>query len=86
VRHWSLGHVSGFELFGCAHLHARAHWLGKFACKYLAQDEEHAKDKDLAATWPWVASLQAPSPIAERWWIFFTQAKHPQNLHYQAVG
>jgi len=44
------------------------------------------KNKELAATWPWVASLQAPSPIAERWWICFTQAKHPQNLHYQVVG
>lgn len=39
----------GFELFGFVHRHARAHWLGKFACKYLARAEEHAKDKDLAA-------------------------------------
>ena len=49
MRHWSLGRVSGFELFGCVHLLGHAHWLGMFACKYLARDEEHAKDKDLAA-------------------------------------
>ena len=49
MRHWSSEHVSEFELFGCAHRLAHAHWLGRFACKYLARDEEHAKDKDLAA-------------------------------------
>lgn len=40
-----------------------------------------------AATWPWAwaALLQAPSLIAERW-VFFAQAKHPQNLYYQVVG
>lgn len=40
-----------------------------------------------AATWPWTwaALLQAPSLIAERW-VFFAQAKHPQNLYYQVVG
>ncbi len=39
------------------------------------------------ATWPWAwaALLQAPSLIAERW-VFFAQAKHPQNLYYQVVG
>jgi hypothetical protein len=40
-----------------------------------------------AVTWPWAwaALLQAPSLIAERW-VFFAQAKHPQNLYYQVVG
>ena len=40
-----------------------------------------------AAAWPWVwaALLQAPALIAERW-VFFAQAKHPQNLYYQVVG
>ena len=40
-----------------------------------------------AANWPWAwaALLQAPSLIAERW-VFFAQAKHPQNLYYQVVG
>ncbi len=31
------------------------------------------------------ALLQAPGLIAERW-FFFAQAKHPQNLYYQAVS
>jgi len=40
-----------------------------------------------ATSWPWAwaALLQAPSLIAERW-VFFAQAKHPQNLYYQVVG
>ena len=40
-----------------------------------------------SALWPWVLAtvLQAPSLIAERW-VFFAQAKHPQNLYYQTVG
>ena len=39
------------------------------------------------STWPWLwaAWLQAPALIAERW-VFFAQAKHPQNLYYQVVG
>ena len=32
-----------------------------------------------------VTLLQAPALIAERW-VFFAQAKHPQNLYYQVVG
>ena len=51
----------GFELFGCVHRLGRAHWLGRFACKYLALigllpccmagtlPIEIAKDKELAA-------------------------------------
>ena len=35
--------------------------------------------------WAWAALLQAPALIAERW-VFFAQAKHPQNLYYQGVG
>ena len=35
--------------------------------------------------WAWAALLQAPALIAERW-VFFAQAKHPQNLYYQTVG
>jgi DMSO reductase anchor subunit len=40
-----------------------------------------------ASTWPWAwaALIQAPALIAERW-VFFAQAKHPQNLYYQVVG
>ncbi len=40
-----------------------------------------------ASTWPWAwaSLLQAPALIAERW-VFFAQAKHPQNLYYQVVG
>lgn len=40
-----------------------------------------------ASAWPWAwaALLQAPALIAERW-VFFAQAKHPQNLYYQVVG
>ena len=26
MRHWSWGHVSGFELFGCVHPLGHAHW------------------------------------------------------------
>lgn len=40
-----------------------------------------------AGTWPWLlaALLQAPGLLAERW-LFFAQAKHPQNLYYQTVS
>jgi DMSO reductase anchor subunit len=39
------------------------------------------------SSWPWVLALlvQAPGLIAERW-VFFAQAKHPQNLYYQVVS
>lgn len=39
------------------------------------------------ASWPWVlvVLVQAPGLIAERW-VFFAQAKHPQNLYYQVVS
>jgi hypothetical protein len=29
--------------------------------------------------------IQAPGLIADRW-LFFAQAKHPQNLYYQVVS
>ncbi len=37
--------------------------------------------------WPWMLAVlvQAPGLIAERW-VFFAQAKHPQNLYYQVVS
>jgi DMSO reductase anchor subunit len=40
-----------------------------------------------AAAWPWVLAIvvQAPGVLADRW-FFFAQAKHPQNLYYQAVN
>ncbi len=40
-----------------------------------------------SSAWPWVlaAVLQAPGVIADRW-LFFAQAKHPQNLYYQVVS
>jgi DMSO reductase anchor subunit len=40
-----------------------------------------------AGAWPWLlaALLQAPGLLAERW-LFFAQAKHPQNLYYQTVS
>ena len=36
---------------------------------------------------PWILALlvQAPGLLADRWY-FFAQAKHPQNLYYQAVS
>ncbi|CAN5348018.1 dimethyl sulfoxide reductase anchor subunit [soil metagenome] len=36
---------------------------------------------------PWVAAfiVQVPGLIADRW-MFFAQAKHPQNLYYQVVS
>jgi DMSO reductase anchor subunit len=39
------------------------------------------------SSWPWVLALvvQAPGLIAERW-VFFAQARHPQNLYYQVVS
>lgn len=40
-----------------------------------------------AAPWPWLAAAatQALGLLAERW-IFFAQARHPQNLYYQRVS
>ena len=40
-----------------------------------------------AGAWPWLLAtlVQAPGLLAERW-LFFAQAKHPQNLYYQAVS
>ena len=40
-----------------------------------------------SARWPWLAALlvQAPGLVADRW-LFFAQAKHPQNLYYQVVS
>jgi DMSO reductase anchor subunit len=36
--------------------------------------------------WWWAAvALQAPGLLAERW-LFFAQARHPQNLYYQTVS
>ena len=39
------------------------------------------------ASWPWCAAVlvQAPGLLADRW-LFFAQAKHPQNLYYQVVS
>jgi DMSO reductase anchor subunit len=39
------------------------------------------------AVFVWVLAvlLQAPGLVAERW-LFFAQAKHPQNLYYQTVS
>ncbi len=39
------------------------------------------------AAWPWAAAVlvQAPGLLADRW-LFFDQAKHPQNLYYQVVS
>jgi sulfite dehydrogenase (quinone) subunit SoeC len=40
-----------------------------------------------ASPLPWLlaALVQAPGLLAERW-LFFAQAKHPQNLYYQTVS
>jgi len=37
--------------------------------------------------WPWVAAVlvQLPGLMADRW-LFFAQARHPQNLYYQVVS
>ena len=40
------------------------------------------------ASWPLLAAaftLQYLGLLAERW-FFFAQAKHPQNLYYQAIS
>ena len=39
------------------------------------------------AAWPWLLAvlLQAAGLLAERW-LFFAQARHPQNLYYQRVS
>jgi DMSO reductase anchor subunit len=40
-----------------------------------------------ASAWPWIVAVavQAPGLVADRW-LFFAQAKHPQNLYYQVVS
>jgi DMSO reductase anchor subunit len=40
-----------------------------------------------SSAWPWWAAVlvQAPGLVADRW-MFFAQAKHPQNLYYQVVS
>jgi DMSO reductase anchor subunit len=40
-----------------------------------------------AATWPWLVAplVQVPGLLADRW-LFFAQARHPQNLYYQVVS
>jgi DMSO reductase anchor subunit len=36
--------------------------------------------------WWWAAlASQVPGLLAERW-LFFAQARHPQNLYYQTVS
>ncbi len=39
------------------------------------------------ATAPWwlAVLIQAPGLVADRW-LFFAQARHPQNLYYQRVA
>ena len=39
------------------------------------------------SVWPWVAALlvHLPGLVADRW-LFFAQARHPQNLYYQVVS
>jgi DMSO reductase anchor subunit len=39
------------------------------------------------STWLWALTLllQLPGIVADRW-LFFAQAKHPQNLYYQVVS
>ena len=39
------------------------------------------------ASWPWWGAVlvQAPGLVADRW-LFFAQARHPQNLYYQVVS
>jgi DMSO reductase anchor subunit len=39
------------------------------------------------SAWPWVAALllQLPGLVADRW-LFFAEARHPQNLYYQVVS
>jgi len=38
-----------------------------------------------AAAWAAAVLVQAPGLLAERW-LFFAQARHPQNLYYQRIG
>ena len=52
------------------------------ACLLLSRDGAHSA----AAGWWWAAlALQVPGLLAERW-LFFAQARHPQNLYYQVVS
>ena len=39
------------------------------------------------AAWPWLVAplVQLPGLLADRW-LFFAQARHPQNLYYQVVS
>jgi DMSO reductase anchor subunit len=38
-----------------------------------------------ASAWWWVMVFEWPGLLAERW-LFFAQARHPQNLYYQTVA
>jgi len=38
-----------------------------------------------AAAWLFALLVQAPGLVADRW-LFFAQARHPQNLYYQVVS
>ena len=40
---------------------------------------------DSALPWALALLLQAPGLLADRW-LFFAQARHPQNLYYQVVS
>jgi DMSO reductase anchor subunit len=42
-------------------------------------------NSDHSGPWVWAVLVQAPGLVAERW-VFFAQAKHPQNLYYQVVS
>ena len=53
----------------------------------LATSFDSAAGLAQGRTQPWLAAatLQVPGLIVDRW-FFFAQAKHPQNLYYQAVS
>ena len=42
-------------------------------------------DEDGTLPWALALLLQAPGLLADRW-LFFAQARHPQNLYYQVVS
>ena len=44
-----------------------------------------AQRTDSGVPWALALLLQAPGLLAERW-LFFAQARHPQNLYYQVVS
>ena len=70
---------------GCARSSGRSSLLGVRRCRVAAARRRAAAPA--SAAWPraGVRACSTPGLLAERWY-FFAQAKHPQNLYYQAIS